>query len=48
MVESSENGVMNQGGMKTVYVRILPMLPESEMPKKRIGINLSGTIPGAE
>jgi cell wall-associated NlpC family hydrolase len=47
-VESSENGVMNQGGIRTVYVRIVPMLPESEMPKKRLSINLSGTIPGAE
>lgn len=48
MVESSEQGVMNHGGMRTIYVRIVPMLPESEMPKKLLGINLSGSIQGVE
>jgi cell wall-associated NlpC family hydrolase len=47
-VESSEQGVMNHGGIRTVYVRIIPMIPESEMPEKRLSINRLGSIPGAE
>jgi cell wall-associated NlpC family hydrolase len=33
-IESATNGVMNYGGIKTIYVRIIPMVPESDLPKK--------------
>lgn len=32
-IESATDGVMNYGGMKTVYVRIIPMVPESDLPQ---------------
>jgi cell wall-associated NlpC family hydrolase len=35
-IESSEQGVMNHGGMRTVYIRIIPLIPQSEMPKNRL------------
>jgi cell wall-associated NlpC family hydrolase len=31
-IESATNGVMNYGGITTVYVRIIPMVPVSDLP----------------
>jgi cell wall-associated NlpC family hydrolase len=35
-IDSAENGAVNSGGLRSVYIRIIPLIPESEMPTENI------------